>query len=325
MADDTFDHAMITLLGYGTKSQPYRALRSILLTSVYDIAGLLEVDVKDLRADILDENGKVITSQQPLKTHQCTAILIMGNFVRFLIDNYGDGILDNETFIQTATKEVWINFRIRPAEAISYSTPLKGNQVSPNNNSNNRTVTPLNDDDILFQSFLKTGKRDKKDYDVLKDERYYDNWQRSFIAQARAHDIEQVLDPSYTPDNDREAKLFKRKQQFAYTVLDATLKTDMGKTIVRKHQYTGDAQRVWYEFTNYMKQSTRAKYSASKLLSWLTSTKYDKNWKGSASSFILYWVNQALQYDAFVTDPVNYLSDYQKQNFLQMLCSIHQN
>jgi hypothetical protein len=179
------------------------------------------------------------------------------------------------------------------------------------------TVTPINDEDIMFQSFLKTGKRDKKDYDILMDERYYDNWQISFVAQARAHDIEHILDPSFTPVNDQEAKLVKQKQQFAYTVLYTTLKTDMWKTIVRKLQYTGDAQRVWYEFTNYMKQSTRAKYSASKLLTWLTSNKYDRTWKGSALSFILYWVNQALQYDAFVTDPANYLSDYQKQNFLQ--------
>jgi hypothetical protein len=48
MADDTFDHAVIGLVGFSTKSQPYRALRAISLTSVYDIAALLEEDVADL-------------------------------------------------------------------------------------------------------------------------------------------------------------------------------------------------------------------------------------------------------------------------------------
>jgi hypothetical protein len=239
------------LLGFGTKSQPYRALRAISLTSVYDIASLLEEDVSDLRADILDENDNVITASQPLQSYQCNAIIMMGNFVRQLIDTYGDIILDDDDFLRHASKEAWLTFRLRPIEARSYGNVAP---TTPNNNNDNKPIiTPNNDDDIKFQSFLKTGKRDKKDYDILKDERYYDNWQRSFIAQARAHDIEQVLDPLYTPENDRELKLFRRKQQFAYTVLDATLKTDMGKTIVRKHQYTGDAQRVWYEFTAYMK------------------------------------------------------------------------
>jgi Reverse transcriptase (RNA-dependent DNA polymerase) len=323
MADETFDHALVTLLGYGTKSHPYRALRNSMITSVYQIAGLLDEDLEDMKADEWDENDKVKMSNQSLPQYAKSGIRIMGNFVRYLIDEVGDIVKTDKGFINAATRESWITFRVAPDKAIAYYGNFGQGPNTPNSigSNNNNVVTPspqqASPTDLIFQSFLRGAKCDKKDYDVLKDERQYDNWQRSFLAQARAHHIDRVLKPDFTPIDENDAAMFKLQQQFTYTVLDATLKTDMGKTIVRKHQFTGNAQAVWNEFTSYMKKSTRAKYSSSKLLTYLTTSRYDRTWKGSVQGYVLYWLARAQEYDAMISDPNSRLNDQQKKTLLQ--------
>jgi hypothetical protein len=52
--------------------------------------------------------------------------------------------------------------------------------------------------------------------------------------------------------------LFDEMVSFTYTVLHHTLKTDMGITLVKKHHKTDDAQKLWSEVVNYMKNSTKA-------------------------------------------------------------------
>ena len=65
--------------------------------------------------------------------------------------------------------------------------------------------------------FKKGIKRDSSLYPTLKDQKHWNNWNRSVITQARAHDISEVFDTSYTPIPGEEA-LFEQKQIFAYSV-----------------------------------------------------------------------------------------------------------
>ena len=75
--------------------------------------------------------------------------------------------------------------------------------------------------------------------------RYFDSFSRSLFIVAKSLECNEVLDPTYTPGSEPEQKqLFEPKQTFMFSVFNANLLTDMGKTIVRKHLSTTDAQAV---------------------------------------------------------------------------------
>jgi hypothetical protein len=187
-----------------------------------------------------------------------------------------------------------------------------------NNNINNipttktTTVTSGNND---VKDFVKGTKRDKTQYDILKDERQFDSWYIAILIMARSHEITDALDATYVP-NASDKELFEKKLSFTYTVLHHTLNTDMGITLVRKHKDTGNAQKVWSEFNTYMKKSTKGQILSSDLLSWITSARYDNTWKGSTQTFILYWINKVQEYDSYCTT-ANLLSDELKLQLLQ--------
>ena len=82
--------------------------------------------------------------------------------------------------------------------------------------------------------FKKGIKREIAGYPSLKDERYFDGFKRSLFIVAKTHECNEVLDPNYTPGSEpEEQELFEAKQTFMFSVFNANLQTDMGKTIVR--------------------------------------------------------------------------------------------
>ena len=76
------------------------------------------------------------------------------------------------------------------------------------------------------------------------------------------------MDPTYTPFNEPEQQeLYESKQTFMFSVFNANLQTDMGKTIVRRYLTNPDAQSVWRElsedhFTYHVAQASQAKHGS---------------------------------------------------------------
>ena len=54
-----------------------------------------------------------------------------------------------------------------------------------------------------------------------------------------------------------EQELFEAKQTFMFSVFNANLQTDMGKTIVRRRLANTDAQAVWKELSEHMRTSSK--------------------------------------------------------------------
>ena len=91
-------------------------------------------------------------------------------------------------------------------------------------------------------SFKKSIKREAS-YSVLKDECFFDKFQRDLLITAKSHDVSEILDPSYSPGHSpEERELFEAKQVFMYKVFNETKQTDMGRTTVRKYLRSTDAQ-----------------------------------------------------------------------------------
>jgi len=149
------------------------------------------------------------------------------------------------TDILVWTWDEWDLFWISGASAMAPSG-LAGN------------TTPLTSKqlhELEYEAYLKGVWRDKLQYPILKDEWQYNNFIYSFMRVVRLHWIEEVFDPSYKSKK-QDRKLFIEKQKFAFTMLDETLKTDMGKSLVWGHAVDGDVQTIWKKLMEHARIST---------------------------------------------------------------------
>ena len=89
---------------------------------------------------------------------------------------------------------------------------------------------------IELMGFKKGIKREIAAYPSLWDERYFDGFKMNLFIVAKTHKCIEVLDPNYIPVSEPEAiELIEAKQTFLFSVFNANLQTDMGKTNVRIH------------------------------------------------------------------------------------------
>ena len=138
--------------------------------------------------------------------------------------------------------------------------------------------------------FKKGIKREKAAYPSLKDERYFDIFKRSLFIVSKTHECNEVLDPNYTPGSEPEEKeLFEAKQTCMFSVFNANLQTDMGKTIVRRHLAHTEAQAVWKELSEHMRTSSKGASEKRRLTQSVTNTVLDDNFKGTTEQFVLHF------------------------------------
>jgi hypothetical protein len=81
-------------------------------------------------------------------------------------------------------------------------------------------------------------------FPTLKQDKQWDNWNRATIAQAQAQDVENILDPQYSPNDLTAIALFQEQQKYMYAVFERHLQTDKGKALVRAHHSTSNAQCI---------------------------------------------------------------------------------
>ena len=115
---------------------------------------------------------------------------------------------------------------------------------------------------------------------------------------ATTHSCDKVTDPYNMPGLDADSQeLFQQKQYFMYSVFNKVLQSDMGKTIVRKHVPTLDAQSVWKEFETHMSTSSKGLNERCRLHAYVSPTVYDRSWKGTTEQCVLHFHEQFRQLD----------------------------
>ncbi len=168
-----------------------------------------------------------------------------------------------------------------------------------------------------LESFKRGVKRDPAVYPTLREDKMWDNWNRSLQAQARAHDVQEILDGDYVPVGDLAVQLFQQKQSFMYAVFNRVILTDMGKTLVRKHEHDYNAQAVYRELVAYFKKSTQADLTIGSMLQYFSNVKLDSRWTGNTQGFILHWCDRMRLYEDIA--PVEErMNDMQKKRLLQI-------
>jgi hypothetical protein len=169
----------------------------------------------------------------------------------------------------------------------------------------------------LVADFKKGIKRDANMFPTLKQDKQWDNWQRAVIAQARAQDLSDVLDPTFVPLGIEGGKLFSEKQKFMYAVFERTLVSDKGKALVRQHLGDFNAQHLYKTLCAYSLQSTKASIDSRDLLQYITSNRLgDGKWKSSTHAYILHWQDQVRRYEDLVPK-VDHFSPGQKRAMIE--------
>ncbi len=68
------------------------------------------------------------------------------------------------------------------------------------------------------RDFKRSIKCDPAVFPVFKDESRWDEWDQITTAHARSQELEDVLNPNYSPSNMDEMRLFLEKQKYMYAV-----------------------------------------------------------------------------------------------------------
>ena len=68
---------------------------------------------------------------------------------------------------------------------------------------------------LELASFKKSIKREASAYSVLKDEHFFDKFQRDLLITAKSHDVSEILDPSYSPGHSQEERNYLKPSNFS--------------------------------------------------------------------------------------------------------------
>ena len=169
---------------------------------------------------------------------------------------------------------------------------------------------------ITLTNFQKGIKRDASAYPIFKNERYYNTFIHHFKATAKAQGLSSLMDPNFTPGSDEyEQQLFQEQQDFLYSVLISSLKTDFSDALVKDHE--GDAQLILellHEHHTGNSQYSRSEIN--RITKYLTNIKLDDTWRGTNESFLMHYNDQLRLLDSLV-DSDEKLPDNTRVTFLE--------
>ena len=200
-----------------------------------------------------------------------------------------------------------------PEEEMHFQTPSKlGSPTTPRSNVSSEASESY----ITLTNFKKGIKREASAYPIFKNERYYNTFIRHFKATAKAQGLNSLMDPSFTPGSDEyEQQLFEEQQDFLYSVLISSLKTEISEALVKDHE--GDAQLILellHEHHTGNSQYSRAEIN--RITKYLTNIKLDDTRRGTNESLLMHYNDQLRLLDSLV-DSDEKLPDNTRVTFLE--------
>ena len=195
-----------------------------------------------------------------------------------------------------------------PEEEIHFQTPSKlGSPTTPRSTVSSEASESY----ITLTNFKKGIKRDASAYRIFKNERYCNTFIHHFKATAKAQELTSLMDPNFTPGSDEhQQQLFQEQQDFLYSVLISSLKTEFSEALVKDHE--GDAQLHEHHTGN--SQYSRAEIN--RITKYLTNIKLDDTWRGTNESFLMHYNDQLRLLDSLV-DSDEKLPDNARVTFLE--------
>ena len=193
----------------------------------------------------------------------------------------------HDDFLATLTRESYLKFRHLDTQSLPTSPPShhKPQQLMTSFPSEFKQTTHSESKTALI-NFKKGTRRDGSVYPINKNDKYYDTFQRSFLANLKAQGLYDVADPDHDPESGDiyEQELFQGKQSFVYSVLVTSLQTEKGRELVK--EFEGDARSVILKLHHYHTKSNVAQHDIITLTTDITNLTLNDSWKGTVRQFL---------------------------------------
>ena len=223
----------------------------------------------------------------------------------------------HDDFLATLTRESCLKFRHLYTQSLPTLPPShhEPQQLMTSFPSELKQTTQ-SESKTALNNFKKGTKRDASVYPIFKNDKYYDTFQRSFLANLKAQGLYDVADPDHDPESGDiyEQELFQGKQSFVYSVLVASLQTEKGRELVK--EFEGDARSIILKLHHYHTKSTVAQHDIITLTTDITNLTLNDSWKGTVRQFLSHFKEKLRLLDSLV--PVSdQLPEITRITFLQ--------
>ena len=303
-----WEHSLTTLLGHDPTSDPGIALRQwVHFQGVHNILDLLSWDQEELKTTpaqhiySLDHHGYGLY----IRTNQVKQMCGLITYMKHVFGAYNSDIDPRDDPFHPFTPDEWsqqTSTMLRTYLIQNLPDP-HGPEPVPSGPISSSRPTGYSPAAIEQMGFKKGFKREITAYPSLKDERYFEGFKRSLFIVAKSHECNEVLGPTYTPGSEpEEQELFAAKLTFMFSAFNNNLKTDTGKTIVRRHLANTDTQSVWKELSEHMRTSSKGASEKRRLTQYVTNTVLDDNFEGTTEQFVLHFSEQFRQLDEISED-----------------------
>ena len=209
----------------------------------------------------------------------------------------------HDDFLATLTRESYLKFRNQlldnqplPTLPPSHHEP----QQFMTSFSSEPKHAPHSESKIALNNFKKGTKRDASVYPIFKNDKYYDTFQRSFLANLKAQGLYDVAVPDHDPDSGDiyEHELFQQKQSFVYSVLVTSLQREKGRELVK--EFEGDARSIILTLHHYHTKSNVAPHVIITLTTDITNLTLNDSWKGTVRQFLSHFKEKLRLLDSLV-------------------------
>ena len=192
----------------------------------------------------------------------------------------------HDDFLATLTRESYLKFRHLDTQSLPTLPPShhEPQQLMTSFPSEFKQTTH-SESQTALNNFKKGTKRDASVYPIFKNDKYYDTFQRSFLANLKAQGLYDVADPDHDPESGDiyEQELFQGKQSFVYSVLVASLQTEKGRELVK--EFEGDARSIILKLHHYHTKSNVAQHDIITLTTEITNLTLNDSWKEQSDNF----------------------------------------
>ena len=223
----------------------------------------------------------------------------------------------HDDYLATLTRENYFKFRLLYTQSLPTLPPShhEPQQLMTSFPSEFKQTTQ-SESKTALNNFKKGTKRDASVYPIFKNDKYYDTFQRSFLANLKAQGLYDVADPDHDPESGDiyEQELFQGKQSFVYSVLVTSLQTEKGRELVK--EFEGDARSIILKLHHYHTKSNVAQHDIITLTTDITNLTLNDSWKGTVRQFLSHFKEKLRLLDSLV--PVSdQLPEITRITFLQ--------
>ena len=217
-------------------------------------------------------------------------------------------------FLATLTRDSYLKFRHLDTQSLS-SSPSSHHEPSKFKTSfqgefkHQTTSEPQ----TALNNFKKGTKRDASVCPIFKDDKYYDTFQRSFLARHKASMMLLTLIMILRVVTSMN-KNFSKGNSPLYSVLVTSLQTEKGRELVK--EFEGDARSIILKLHHYHTKSNVAQHDIITLTTETTNLTLNDSWNGTVRQFLSHFKEKLRLLDSLV--PVSdQLPETTRLTFLQ--------